>query len=223
MLDYSLLLQREIAAMNKPESKYRDDLELVSACLENKEEAWDYLQGEYSQLIYAILRWPKWRLTQEDIEDICVDVFTKLYESGLSKFKFRTSLKNYIATITKRTCLDRVTSHAGRESSNLSFDHDTLMGRPMSQVIEGNINVAEIIMNKETIQEINNAILFLDDNCRKIIILRYREELAYDQISEALNLPMGTVSSFVARCTEKLIARLKPLLGITGRKGKSGR
>ena len=50
----------------------------------------------------------------------------------------------------------------------------------------------------------------LSEEAQKCIKLRYEQGLKYDQIVEALQIPMGTVKSRINRATERILAnRLK--------------
>ena len=49
-----------------------------------------------------------------------------------------------------------------------------------------------------------NAISELDENSRIVLILYEINDLSYDEISAALNLPLGTVKSRLKRAREKL-------------------
>ncbi len=63
---------------------------------------------------------------------------------------------------------------------------------------------------KETI--IHEKIMELSPKFREVIILRDVQQLSYEEISEIVNIPLGTVKSRVNRGRLKLQEKLKPLL-----------
>ena len=53
----------------------------------------------------------------------------------------------------------------------------------------------------------------LPEELRTAISLREIEGLSYDEISEVMNCPIGTVRSRIFRAREAIAAELRPLLG----------
>lgn len=200
------------AGTHTADTRFPDDKCLVSACLENNEHAWLEFQGRYTPLVYAIARAPQWRFNEEDIEDLCTDVFSKMFENGIRQFQFRSSLKTYVAGIARCACVDRMRSRSEQSGRVLSLEQDHCGGRPFDQVLESGINVVEFVVRKETTEEIGAAFNQLKDECRKLLHLRFREDMAYDQIAKVTNLPLGTVCSLVSRCTGRLIELIRPIM-----------
>jgi len=60
--------------------------------------------------------------------------------------------------------------------------------------------------------EIQRAISRLSPKLRAIIVLRYIENLSYEQISETLQISLGTVKSRLARAHDVLDRELTPVL-----------
>ncbi len=63
-------------------------------------------------------------------------------------------------------------------------------------------------------EKINQAIAQLPDEYRIIINLRVEQECSYDEISQILEIPKGTVMSRLARARKRLKEILKALGGI---------
>jgi RNA polymerase sigma-70 factor, ECF subfamily len=198
--------------MEPDESRYPDERSLVSACLEGDEFAWALFQKRYNRLIFAIMRWPRWRFSPEDVEDLCEEVYVRLIDSGLRRFQFDASLATYVATVARRLCIDRARERASRRAPVLSLDTDTQHGLSFAQVLESGIEVAEQVLRNETAVEIREAFKKLKQECRKILLLRWREGLAYDQIAAFLGLPIGTVGSMVSRCMNRFMETLRPVI-----------
>jgi RNA polymerase sigma-70 factor (ECF subfamily) len=64
------------------------------------------------------------------------------------------------------------------------------------------------IIQKETIQAIQNAVLGLPLASRSVLILREYEGLSYKDISEILNIPLGTVMSRLSYARKILVEKL---------------
>lgn len=65
---------------------------------------------------------------------------------------------------------------------------------------------------RELEDEIQRAIGRLSDKLRAIIVLRYVENLSYDEIAEVLKISLGTVKSRLSRAHEALDRELTPVL-----------
>ena len=69
-----------------------------------------------------------------------------------------------------------------------------------------------LLASKEIAAAVNAAIEDLSEDLRQAISLREIEGLSYEEISEAMNCPIGTVRSRIFRAREAIAERLRPLL-----------
>jgi RNA polymerase sigma-70 factor, ECF subfamily len=69
-----------------------------------------------------------------------------------------------------------------------------------------------MLASKEVAAAVNAAIDDLSEDLRQAITLREVEGLSYEEISEVMNCPIGTVRSRIFRAREAIAARLRPLL-----------
>lgn len=65
---------------------------------------------------------------------------------------------------------------------------------------------------KEIAQAVNSAMDALPEELRQAITLRELEGLSYEEISDMMNCPIGTVRSRIFRAREAISARIKPML-----------
>lgn len=68
------------------------------------------------------------------------------------------------------------------------------------------------LLNRETRKALDQAISELPDEFRTPLVLRVYQEYSYEQIAEALELPLGTVMSRLYRARERLSRRVRALL-----------
>jgi RNA polymerase sigma-70 factor (ECF subfamily) len=59
-------------------------------------------------------------------------------------------------------------------------------------------------------EEIRRTVLALPEPYRAVVLLRYMEELSYEAIAEALEIPLGTVKTLLHRARHRLRAALLP-------------
>ena len=65
------------------------------------------------------------------------------------------------------------------------------------------------VFDRERKQWVAQAIERLPEKYRQVIVMRHMEELSYDEISEALELPLGTVKAHLFRARELLNKALR--------------
>ena len=68
------------------------------------------------------------------------------------------------------------------------------------------------LLSSEVQQTVHQAIEALPDDLRIAITLRELEGLSYEEISEAMECPIGTVRSRIFRAREAIEKELEPLL-----------
>ena len=73
------------------------------------------------------------------------------------------------------------------------------------------------LIDKTDSEQMHRAIAALPPSFRDVLVLREIEELTYQEISQALSIPIGTVMSRLARARSQLIQRI----GMAN-KGKAG-
>ncbi len=65
---------------------------------------------------------------------------------------------------------------------------------------------------QEIAAAVNEALEALPEELRRALVLREMEGLTYEDISEAMDCPIGTVRSRIFRAREAISARIKPML-----------
>ena len=176
----------------------KSDSQLVSLALKNQDH-FKQLVDRYEKKLTRYVRRLS-GLENESIEDVLQEAFIKIYvnlndydpEFSFSSWAYRITHNetiNYLRKNKKVTVIPLETE--GDESKNLI------------DVLKSEIDVAEEISRKDLIERIRKAIDMLPDKYREVLILRYMEDLDYQEISDILRMPMGTVATTINRAKEK--------------------
>ncbi|MDQ0815574.1 RNA polymerase sigma factor (sigma-70 family) [Bacillus pumilus] len=80
-----------------------------------------------------------------------------------------------------------------------------------SQIAADGILPEEEVVSLELSSTIQQKILRLPDKYRSVIVLKYIDELSLKEISEILNIPVGTVKTRIHRGREALRKQLRDL------------
>jgi RNA polymerase sigma factor (sigma-70 family) len=166
------------------------DAELVGRCLEGDQKAWDELVEEYSRYVYAILG-KGFRLQGQDAEDAFQDVFLRIY-TRLGSLRDPDALRPWIAQLTRRVCLDRL-SAAGREE-------------PSEQEPDA---IDHTIAELDDAFAVREAMAELTDECQEVLDRFFCRDESYRTIGEELGIPSGTIASRISRCLAKLRERFE--------------
>ena len=139
---------------------------------------------------------------REQAEDLLQETFLKAFRF-FDKFEEGSNAKAWLYTIMKNTYINfyRKTK---RIPVQMEFNEETFVGdkgRSPSDM-EGSL---EHTMSDDVV----SALALLPEKFKSIIILRDIEDMPYEEIAEALNIPIGTVRSRLHRARAVLFSRLK--------------
>ena len=130
-------------------------------------------------------------------EDLTQDTFVKISKHLETYDVYLAKLNTWIYTIAKNVIIDYVrTAHADRSVSVENFV-DAETGKETYQIADSNNN--DSIENKELSEAINKAMSNLKPKYRKIAELFFIEQKQYQEISEILDIPMGSVKAMISR------------------------
>ena len=184
------------------------DGELVLRARQGDRQAFRELVERYQRKVAALavgmLR------NREDALDVVQDTFTKAYQS-LDRFKGDSSFYTWVYRIAVNLCID----HQRREARYvpLGVDADDANDETVavtSEDLERN-EPFEHARSQEIGVRLAHAIEELTPEHRAVILLREVDGLSYEEISQVLDCPKGTVMSRLHYARRQLQARLRGL------------
>ena len=131
--------------------------------------------------------------------DVAQDTFLRAYRS-LKSFRPEARFAPWIYKIAVNLCLDERRTRAVRPVAELD---DNLVDREPSP--ERQTETMELR------RELLSAIESLPPKYRAAVVLRHIQDLPYEDIAEALGVPLGTVKTWLFRGRELLQTRLAPM------------
>lgn len=185
------------------ESSNKSDAEVVQLVLSNK-DFFAILVERYEAKLSRYLR----RLgvsTAEDIEDLLQTVFIKVYKN-LNSYSGEFTFSAWIYRICHNEAVSFFRAKRIRPHGNLIANSEEVL-----PYIFDDTEVPFETDKQYNKDEIGQALEKLDSKYRQIIILRYFEELSYEEISEFLKIPPGSVATHLYRAKKKLHALLAHL------------
>ncbi len=187
------------------------DAMLVERTVAGDQKAFELLVIKYQRRIQRLIG----RMVRDVdlVEDIAQETFIRAYRA-LSQFRgeaqFYTWLYRIAVNTAKKALMDLKRNPTVSENAYKSDDDDE------TSRVENELTTSEtpeaVLASKEIAAIINAAMQDLPEELREAITLREIEGLSYEEISEAMNCPIGTVRSRIFRAREAISAKVKPLL-----------
>jgi RNA polymerase sigma factor (sigma-70 family) len=178
---------------------------LLAQAADGDQRAWDALVEQHSRLLWAVAR--SYRLDQADAADVVQTAWLRLVEH-LHRIEDPARLVGWLVTTTRRECL-RVLRRSGRERL-VATEEGAL------DVVDETAEPLDTrLINDERNAELWQAFGRLPERCQRLLRIAVAMPKAYDEVSAALDMPVGSIGPTRARC----LARLRTLLGGTGLAG----
>lgn len=150
----------------------------------------------YEQYADDVLRMAYFYLAdRHKAEDVCQDVFVKLYTHGQD-----------VEPGKEKAWLLRVTVNCCRDLWRGAWLRRVVLGAPVLEIIPDEDNAIE---KREEKAELMRAVNKLPAAFREAVLLHYYQGLGIAEIAQMLDLPEGTISSRLSRARKKLSALLK--------------
>ena len=169
------------------------DADLVARCRQGDQQAWDELVNRFSRYVYAITcgstgsRSPTRRTSSRRSSPAPGSTSTS---SATTR-----PLRPWIATSTRRLCVDRL--RAGAREAPAAEELIELEGT--SDELDG---IDEALAVHEAMKQ-------LPEHCAEILDRFFARDESYRAIGEALDIPPGTIASRISRCLRKLRGQLE--------------
>ncbi|HEY8105866.1 MAG TPA: sigma-70 family RNA polymerase sigma factor, partial [Gemmatimonadales bacterium] len=188
----------------KAELAARSDQEIVALARAGEEAAYRELIRRYERPLFSLL----YRMVRdrELAEDLSQETFVKALnaiESYRPEFKF----SSWIFKIANNAAIDHLRR---RELDTLSLEGSPHAETPEAveatalQIGDRQESPLDAVEARELGGRIEQAIGQLRPEYRSCILLRHVEGRAYEEIAEILNLPLGTVKTYIHRARNEL-------------------
>lgn len=173
-----------------------DDLSLVRRAVNGDSAAYATLFDRYRSPLFHFIH--KKTPNSIDAEDLTVEAFSKAFlklESFVPNYAFST----WLFRIAHNHCIDFSRRQKLARRHREEFDDTALSNLPTSS-----LNPEEDMIRRERIAMIFSLLQQLNPRYRRMIELRFYEEMSYEEISEKLELPIGTVKAQLFRAKEMM-------------------
>lgn len=146
------------------------------------------------------------RITNEQNEDLEQEVYTKIWKHS-DKYEERGVIQAWIKTISANLSKDYLKSSQKKLSDNTTNDETV-----MSFVQDQKESPESLLIRKERQKAISEAINKLKPKFKEVIMLYEIENKSYEEISQKIKCPIGTVKSRLYNAKKELAVMLEHLI-----------
>jgi RNA polymerase sigma-70 factor (ECF subfamily) len=174
----------------------KTDEELVALTLKDKEN-YRYLMERYEKkLMRYIMRISG--IKREDAEDVLQESFIKAYQK-INDFDFSYKFSSWIYRIAHNETF----THLRRKKSRPKVI-DSEFSSIIIDSLRDDLNVEKEIDKKYLAKHLSEIMSVISEKYRIVLVLKYLEDKDYQEISDILKKPMGTVATLLKRAKEQL-------------------
>jgi RNA polymerase sigma-70 factor (ECF subfamily) len=177
-------------------TSYPDDSVLISRSQRGDRQAFDDLIRKHEKRAYQYA----FRLTSnpEEAGDVVADAFVRVY-SALQNFKGQSAFTTWLYRILTNCFLDMRKREKSRPTTSLEAALVTDEGDLERQVEDDAPTPHQEAEKSERERAVERAVDHLPEYQKAMITMYHVENLSYEEIADALDLPIGTVKSRLNR------------------------
>ncbi len=177
--------------MKKVDIKTTDE-ELVVLTLQDNQYLQYLIQRYEKRLFYYLKR--LLIIDDHSCEDLLQEIFIKVYQY-LNSFDVSLKFSNWIYRIARNEGIDYYRKHKHEKESSL-YDVD---GNNTVEYIPDSLDLRKEYHDKEMALEVSKTLGFIPLQYKDILVLYYLEDKSYEEISDILQKPLGTVATLLNR------------------------
>ncbi|HVP37751.1 MAG TPA: sigma-70 family RNA polymerase sigma factor [Candidatus Saccharimonadales bacterium] len=181
-----------------------DDALLVQRCLRGEERAYGVLLGRYRRSVYSLI----YRMVgnAEEAQDLAQEAFIRAFRS-LASYDPQRSFANWLFKIASNLTIDffrkrrlpTVSTAMGEEEDE---GRELDLPDPSPSALDSLVEDEEARLTADLVQS-------LPEHYRIVVLLRHGQDLTYEEIADALSLPVGTVKARLHRARHMLRDKLE--------------
>ncbi len=177
------------------------DYHLVKAAIDTGDQkAYAELMNNYRDSLYFMLL--KMTNNTHDADDLTIEAFGKAFKK-LHQYTPDFAFSTWLFKIASNNCIDFMRKKKKHTfSMNKPIEDKSSSDELINLIPSESLDPEERVIKKEKIELMRDVVDRLKPHYRKLIELRYFKEYSYEEISNELDLPLGTVKAQLYRARE---------------------
>lgn len=175
----------------------KDDNQCVREVLAGNKDAYGFLIHKYKDKIYTLLL--RMIHNNQDAQDLTQESFIKAYHY-LHSFDSERKFSSWLYRIATNLCLNAIQARQKNLRHPAEWNDEWLVDEDSPETI---------LLQKEHIAEIRDVVEELPEPYRLVLLLRYLEDMSYQEMSTVLEVPISTIQVRLHRAKLKLRMRFQ--------------
>jgi RNA polymerase sigma-70 factor, ECF subfamily len=172
-----------------------EDDDLMLLCKEQHQEAFAVLVGRYQTLVLGLAC--RFLGDRSLGRDVAQDVFLSLWAER-ERYQQRHRFRSYLVSMTIHRC-----QILARKHRNLNKKHADFADARSAQAATKELPLDQLVELARA-KEVRDKLTQLPEKMRQVIILRFSQDLALDEIAAVAGIPLGTVKTQLFRGMKRL-------------------
>jgi RNA polymerase sigma-70 factor (ECF subfamily) len=183
-------------------NKALEDFDLIDkAVIDKDQQAYAMLMKRYKKAVYFMIL--KMIRDADDAEDLTMEAFAKAFKN-LHKFKKDYTFSTWLFRIATNNTIDFIRKKKLKTMSLNTTMSDDGGNAVTIDVEDDDNNPQDEYIRSQRIEMVRIFVDKLPAKYRKLVQLRYFDELSYEEIAQELDKPLGTVKAQLHRSRELL-------------------
>jgi RNA polymerase sigma factor (sigma-70 family) len=184
------------------------DYKLIQAALTlGDQKAYAELMQRYRESVYFMML--KMVNNKDDAEDLTIEAFGRAFKR-LAQYTPNYAFSTWLFRIASNNAIDFLRNKKKNDALSLDSRMENEEGQEFSKSIKSQtLDPEENIIKKQKVEMLRDVVEKLKPRYKELVQMRYYEELSYEEISERLSLPVGTVKAQLFRARDFLYNILK--------------
>ncbi|MGM0945789.1 MAG: RNA polymerase sigma factor [Bacteroidota bacterium] len=183
-------------------NKALEDFDLIDRAVVHKDQqAYATLMKRYKKAVYFMIL--KMIRDADDAEDLTMEAFAKAFKN-LHRFKKDYTFSTWLFRIATNNAIDFIRKKKLKTMSLNNTLSDDSGNAVTIDVEDGDNNPQDEFIKSQRIEMVRVFVDKLPAKYRKLVQLRYFDELSYEEIAQELEKPLGTVKAQLHRSRELL-------------------
>lgn len=189
-------------------SEQDTDQLLVARVQAGDKQAFELLMRKYQHKVTAIAQ--RYLRDWSEAQDVTQETFVRAFR-GLGNFRGESAFYTWLYKIATNTAKNYLVSQ-GRRPPTDDVQVDDAIHLEAAEKLKDSSTPERELMRQEIERAVFETVDQLPEELRTAITLREVDGLSYEEISEIMSCPIGTVRSRIFRAREAIDGRLRPLL-----------
>ena len=164
--------------------RVQDEVSLLRASLQGDTGAWGEMISRYKDAVFGLCL--GFMRNRADAEDLSHDAFIRAY-LNLRRYDLERRFSTWLFTIAANLCRNKLRYRKNHPSTE----------EPLQ--ITGGTDPAKLVGAEDRQAKIRDALAKMPYSYRAPLVLRFYNELPYQEISDILSIPEGTVKTRIHR------------------------